>query len=92
MKSTSSYEYEIFRRYMIAARKEAQLTQESLAKSLQKPQSFVAKYENGERRLDVVEFLLVTRVIGVDPCIILRKVEQQISEASRDEKLWTHTM
>lgn len=87
MKSISSNEYEIFRRCMIAARKEAQLTQASLAKSLQKPQSFVAKYENGERRLDVVEFLIVTRVIGVDPCSILRKMEQQISEVSREEKL-----
>lgn len=87
MKSISSNEYEIFRRCMIAARKEAQLTQASLAKSLQKPQSFVAKYENGERRLDVVEFLIVTRVIGVDPCSILRKMEQQISEMSREEKL-----
>ena len=87
MKSISSNEYEIFRRCMITARKEAQLTQASLAKSLQKPQSFVAKYENGERRLDVVEFLIVTRVIGVDPCSILRKMEQQISEMSREEKL-----
>lgn len=87
MKSISSNEYEIFRRCMIAARKEAQLTQASLAKSLQKPQSFVAKYENGERRLDVVEFLIVTRVIGVDPCSILSKMEQQVSEVSREEKL-----
>ena len=86
MKSISSHEYDIFRRCMIAARKEAKLTQESLAKSLQKPQSFVAKYENGERRLDVVEFIVVTRIIGVDPCALLRKVEQQISEASREEK------
>jgi transcriptional regulator with XRE-family HTH domain len=78
MKSISSQEYDAFRRCMIAARKEAQLTQESLAKSLQKPQSFVAKYENGERRLDIVEFLLVTRVIGVDPCALLSKIEQQI--------------
>ncbi|BCL38021.1 transcriptional regulator [Nostoc sp. MS1] len=72
---------------MIAARKEAQLTQESLAKSLQKPQSFVAKYENGERRLDVVEFLMVTRIIGVDPCTIIRKVDEQLSEASCEQKL-----
>lgn len=87
MKFISSNEYDIFRHCMIAARKEAQLTQESVAKSIQKPQSFVAKYENGERRLDVVEFIIVTRVIGVDPCTILRKIEQQISEASREEKL-----
>ena len=86
MRSISSQEYDIFRRCMIAARKQAQLTQESLAKSLQKPQSFVAKYENGERRLDVVEFLIVTRVIGVDPCALLSKIEQQIFEAFREEE------
>lgn len=87
MKSISSYEYDIFRRCMIVARKDAKLTQESLAKSLQKPQSFVAKYENGERRLDVVEFIIVTRTIGVDPCAILRKVEQAMSEVSSEEEL-----
>jgi transcriptional regulator with XRE-family HTH domain len=87
MKSIFTHEYNIFRRCMIAARKEAQLTQDSLAKSLNKPQSFVAKYENGERRLDVIEFLLVSRVIGVDPCEIFRKIEQQISEISRGEEI-----
>ena len=85
MKSIFTHEYEIFRQCMIAARKEAQLTQDSLAKSLNKPQSFVAKYENGERRLDVIEFLLVSRVIGIDPCEIFRKVEQQISQISSRE-------
>jgi transcriptional regulator with XRE-family HTH domain len=67
---------------MIAARKEAQLTQATLAQSIKKPQSFVAKYENGERRLDVIEFLLIARVIGVDPCDILRRVEQEVSNIS----------
>ncbi|WP_375469752.1 helix-turn-helix domain-containing protein [uncultured Nostoc sp.] len=87
MKFVFSQDYEIFRRCMIAARKQAKLTQQTLAKSLKKPQSFVAKYENGERRLDVIEFLLVTRVIGVDPCDILRKVEQGISEVSCEEEV-----
>jgi transcriptional regulator with XRE-family HTH domain len=85
MKSVFSHEYQIFRRCMIAARKEAQLTQESVAKSLKKPQSFVAKYENGERRLDVIEFLLVAGVIGVDPCEIIRKVAEVMPESSEGE-------
>lgn len=76
MKSTFSREYNVFRRCMIAARKDANLTQATLAKAIEKPQSFVAKYENGERRLDVVEFLLITRAIGVDPYEIIRQVEQ----------------
>jgi transcriptional regulator with XRE-family HTH domain len=87
MKFVFSQNYEIFRRCMIAARKEAKLTQQTLAKSLQKPQSFVAKYETGERQLDVIEFLLIARVIGVDPCDILRKVEQGIFEASCEEEV-----
>ncbi|MFB2875728.1 helix-turn-helix domain-containing protein [Floridanema aerugineum] len=69
---------------MIAARKEAQLTQATLAKSLKKPQSFVAKYENGERRLDVIEFLLIARAMEVDPCEILRRVEQEITNISHE--------
>ena len=72
---------------MIAARKEAQLTQDSLAKSLNKPQSFVAKYENGERRLDVIEFLLVSRAIGIEPCNIINKIEQQISQPSSGQEI-----
>jgi transcriptional regulator with XRE-family HTH domain len=87
MKSIFTHEYEIFRQCMVVARKEARLTQDSLAKSLNKPQSFVAKYENGERRLDVIEFLFVSRAIGVDPCEIFRKMEQQISEVSRGEEI-----
>ncbi|MGB7712854.1 MAG: helix-turn-helix transcriptional regulator [Microcoleus sp.] len=87
MKSVFSHEYQIFRRCMIAARKEAQLTQESVAQSLKKPQSFVAKYENGERRLDVIEFLLVARVIGVDPCDIITKVAAGMSESSGEGEI-----
>lgn len=82
MKSIFSPEYDVFRRCMIAARKDANLTQSTLAKAIEKPQSFVAKYENGERRLDVVEFLIVTRAIGVDPCEILQKIEQTFSNTS----------
>ncbi|MGI4748222.1 MAG: helix-turn-helix domain-containing protein [Janthinobacterium lividum] len=42
----------------------AQLTQVELAERLKRPQSFVSKYESGERRLDVVEFIEVTDGIG----------------------------
>ena len=52
---------------MIGARKAAGLTQHALAVRLKKPQSFVAKYEGGERRIDVVEFIAIARAIGSDP-------------------------
>lgn len=56
---------------LVKARKDAGLTQQELADRLGKHQSFVAKYENGERRLDVVEFLVIARHIGTDPQKIL---------------------
>ena len=43
------------------------LTQAQVAKRLGKPQSFVAKYEGGERRLSVIEFVDVVRALGAEP-------------------------
>lgn len=57
-----------------ARREAAGLTQQQLAKELDKPQSFVAKYELGERRLDVIEFLKITRLLKVSPITILKSL------------------
>ncbi|MCP9232800.1 helix-turn-helix domain-containing protein [Mesorhizobium sp. LMG 17147] len=56
---------------LISLRKAKGLTQEQVAEKLGRTQSFVAKYEGGERRLDVIEFLHVTAVFDADPCDIL---------------------
>lgn len=53
------------------ARKEAGLTQQEVARKLQQPQSFVAKYEGGERRLDMLEFIEVARALEQDPIQLL---------------------
>ena len=71
-KSVHSEGQSAFSKLMIGARKRARLTQHELAKRLHKPQSFVAKYEGGERRIDVVEFVTVCQVIGTDPSKILK--------------------
>ena len=63
---------------MRQARTKAGLTQQELAKKLKKPQSFIAKYEGGERRLDVLEFLAVMRAIGSDPGRLLRGLSSKI--------------
>lgn len=42
------------------------MTQEALARRLKRPQSFVSKYESGERRLDVIEFMHIAEAIGVN--------------------------
>ncbi|MCF6110266.1 MULTISPECIES: helix-turn-helix domain-containing protein [Mesorhizobium] len=56
---------------LIFLRKAKGLTQEQVAEKLGRPQFFVAKYEGGERRLDVIEFLDVTAALDTDPCEIL---------------------
>jgi transcriptional regulator with XRE-family HTH domain len=78
IKSVHSKEQRVFCDLMIEARKDADLTQEKLAKRLKRPQSFIAKYEGGERRLDVVEFVAVAKAIGADPTEILRALIRRI--------------
>jgi len=62
-----------FRELLIEARKGADLTQAELSRRLKRPQSFVSKYERGERRLDVVEFGEVAKALGVDALRFLRR-------------------
>jgi transcriptional regulator with XRE-family HTH domain len=61
------------RQLLVDARQRADLTQAELSRRLNRPQSFVSKYERGERRLDVIEFGQVARAIGLDPLRFLRQ-------------------
>ena len=75
-KSAFTAKYERFRLLLVEARQTAQLTQVELAKKLARPQSYVSKYERGERRLDVVEFLDVVRALNVDPLEFMANLEK----------------
>lgn len=95
-KSVFTGDYEGFRLLLIEARNSAGLTQIDLARKLGRPQSFVSKYERGERRLDVIEFLEVARAIGIDPLHLIRKLQQAVIAKRRDfllnlliPNLWT---
>jgi hypothetical protein len=46
-------------------------------------ESFVAKYEGGERRLDVVEFITVARAIGADPVVLLRALRKIAPDSAK---------
>jgi transcriptional regulator with XRE-family HTH domain len=74
-KSVFTERYDRFRLLMVAARKSAGLTQDELARKLSRPQSFVSKYERGERRLDVVEFLEVARALDMDAVKFIKTLE-----------------
>ena len=57
---------------LVAARTAAGLTHLAVADALGKPQSYVAKVEGLERRLDVVELLEIWNAIGADPLPAIR--------------------
>ena len=56
------------------ARRDAGLTQLKLAQRLGRQQQFVSKYESGERRLDVVEFADIARLLGLDPADLIAEI------------------
>ena len=78
-KSLHTPEYEYFRSLLVTARENAGLTQTVVSARLGRPQSFVAKYEGGERRLDIVEFIQVCAALGVDPHAILDEMHGRMN-------------
>jgi transcriptional regulator with XRE-family HTH domain len=74
-KSIYSAEYTRLRELLRELRVEAGLTQVEVAERLEEPQSFVSKYEAGERRLDVVELGQVAAALGVEMRVVLERFE-----------------
>lgn len=66
VKSIHRKEYKELLAALVQARRDAGMTQAELAKKLKKPQSYISKIENGERRLDVIELMEVTKTLGFD--------------------------
>lgn len=64
---------------LVATRRRAGLTQDSVSKRLKRPQSFVAKYEGGERRLDVIEFIAIAEALDADPVRLLRQLLRRVT-------------
>lgn len=62
------------REMMIEVRKAKGLNQTELAATLQRTQTFVSNYERGERRLGLVDFVLIARALGEEPTELLRRL------------------
>ena len=59
--------------------REAQnLSMRALAERMDKPHSFIQKVEQGERRLDVVEYVWYCHTLGIDPQIGLELIENEL--------------
>jgi transcriptional regulator with XRE-family HTH domain len=75
--------YKIVGACLAAARRRANVTQDELAARLGKPQSFVSEYERGQRRVDVVELLVISRALGVDPVALFAEIARLAGRSVR---------
>jgi transcriptional regulator with XRE-family HTH domain len=65
-------------------RESAGLTQAVVAERLGKPQSYVAKTESGERRLDVVEFVALSIALEADPAMLVQEVRHALAGGAEE--------
>lgn len=82
-KSIFTTEYAVFRDLLRELRTEKGLTQVQLSETLGMPQSFVSKYETGERRLDVIELREVCQSLGTTLAAFAKKLEVRLSESKK---------
>ena len=73
-KSVFTKQYALLLSLLVSLREERGLSQRTLSKKLKKVQTYVSKYERGERRLDVIEFLEITKALDADPHQIVKQL------------------
>lgn len=66
-KSIYTQEMISLRQWLKNHRQSQKISMRLLAERLNRPHSFVQRVEEGERRLDVVEFVWYCHALGVDP-------------------------
>lgn len=66
-KSIFTNNYQLLLQLLVTARKKSGITQQQLAKKLGKNQSYISKYENAERRLDIIEVIAISKAINFNP-------------------------
>ena len=65
---------------LVEMRGNAGVTQQELANRLNRPQSYIAKVETGERRLDVVEFIEWCVALETEPLEALQIVRSAVTQ------------
>ena len=73
-KSTFTPAYAVLRQMLVAVRRAAGLSQRDLAARLKRERSFVARIEQGERRVDVIELMWICQACGADVRSVLKPI------------------
>ena len=77
-RSVFSPAYRRLREWLVEARHASGISQAQLAILLGRPQSFISKYERGERRLDFVEVLEIATALQVDARGLVGELQRQV--------------
>lgn len=67
-------------RLLRQVREEKKIRQVDLAKMVERPQSYVSKYENGERRLDFLEIRDICLAVKIDLPTFIRRFEAKLKQ------------
>ena len=77
-KSTFTPGYKLMLRALVDLRRKAGVNQVELSRRLGRQQSFVSNFEKGIRRIDMIEFYVITRALGGDPVALFAELVAQL--------------
>lgn len=75
-KSVFTPRYKYMRELLREARENAGEKQKKLSEKLGMPTSYIGKCELGERRIDVIEFIEIVKILKLDPVEIFKKIAE----------------
>jgi transcriptional regulator with XRE-family HTH domain len=78
--------YDRLRFRLLEERKKAGLLQSELATLIGRPHIFISRYETGERRLDVIEFLEILNALKLNSHLILDEINQLLTIDRKDQE------
>lgn len=76
--SINTQEMQVLTQWLKQERESQQLSMRALAERMDKPHSYIQKVEQGERRLDVVEYVWYCRSLKIEPQIGLDLIQQAL--------------
>jgi len=80
-KTIYTREYAIVLRLLREAREQAGMTQVQLAEKLHQSQSFISKFERGDRRIDIIQLRTICYILGVSLRDFIDRLERELTKS-----------
>jgi transcriptional regulator with XRE-family HTH domain len=83
-KTIYTAEYAQLLRLLRETREQANVTQTELAERLGRSQSFVTKFERGDRRLDAIQLRTICQALGTDLVSFVAELERRLTNRGQE--------